>query len=80
MKTAGGVLDGAEIGQEARGLSSAQDTLEMSPRAPPSPSPTPPPVYSNNNFMKRNVKVREWRDYAIRDSEDDHPGRIETSK
>jgi len=79
LKTAGGVLDGVEIGQEARVLSTAQEMLEMSPRAPPSPSPTPPPVYSNNNFMKRNVRVREWRDYAIRDSEEDHPGRIETS-
>merc|ERR1711973_884063 len=44
LKTSGGVLDGVEIGQEARVLSTTQDTLEMSPRAPPSPSPTPPPT------------------------------------
>lgn len=41
--------------------------------SPPSPSPPPPPpmVYSNNNFMKRNVKVKEWNNFSIRDSEEE---------
>ena len=66
------VSNGVEIGQEAD-----MDQYRQA-AAPPTPSPTPPPppamVYSNNNFMRRNVKVKEWKDFAIRDSEDDDNG------
>jgi len=72
LNTGERVLDGVEIGQEAKVSSLAQDMSEMSPK-PPSP------VSINNNFMKRNIKVREWRDYAIRDSEEDVPVKNETS-
>jgi len=72
LNTGERVLDGVEIGQEAKVSSLAQDMSEMSPKSPS-------PVYINNNFMKRNIKVREWRDYAIRDSEEDVPVKNETS-
>ena len=58
--------DGVEIGQEPG------DILTYN-----APAPAPPPVsqpsvsYSNNNFSRRNVRVKEWGSFAIKDSEDD---------
>ena len=64
------VSNGVEIGQE--------------PFIPdPSPSPPPPApsqgpssyqqyqASSNNNFMRRNVKTKDWSNFAIKDAEDD---------
>merc|ERR1711936_961125 len=55
LRAGGGVSDGVEIGQEPG------DILTYS-----APAPAPPPVsqpsvsYSNNNFSRRNVRVKEW--------------------
>ena len=52
------ISEGVEIGQEP---------------AHPSSTPGPAPVtYSNNNFSLRNVRVKEWGGFAIKDSEDDN--------
>ena len=52
------ISEGVEIGEEP---------------APSQPSPAPAPVtYSNNNFSLRNVRVKEWAGFAIKDSEDDN--------
>ena len=52
------VSEGVEFGQEP---------------APSQSSPAPAPVtYSNNNFSLRNVRVKEWGGFAIKDSEDDN--------
>ena len=54
-----------EIGQEP--------APSQSSPAPSKPSLTPAPVkYSNNNFSLRNVRVKEWGGFAIKDSEDDN--------
>ena len=46
--------------------------MEMGQEPAPS-QPSPAPVtYSNNNFSLRNVRVKEWGGFAIRDSEDDN--------
>lgn len=64
------VSNGVEIGQEP---------------FIPDPSPSPPPTAptqgpssyqqyqasSNNNFMRRNVKTKDWSNFAIKDAEDD---------
>jgi len=61
------VSNGVEIGMEPI----VEDNASVA--SPPSPSPPAPPpmVYSNNNFMKRNVKVKEWNNFSIRDSEEE---------
>ena len=55
--------DGVEIGQEPG------DNLTYSAPAPPVSQPSV--SYSNNNFSRRNVRVKEWGSFAIKDSEDD---------
>ena len=59
--------NGVEIGMEPV----VEETSSVASPPSPSPPPLPPMVYSNNNFMKRNVKVKEWNNFAIRDYEDE---------
>ena len=67
MVTNDRVSNGVEIGMEPI----VEDNASVA--SPPSPSPPAPPpmVYSNNNFMKRNVKVKEWNNFSIKDSEEE---------
>ena len=66
------VSNGVEIGVEPV-------IPDPGPPSPPSPSspfvaPAQPMSYqqyqqlSNNNFMKRNVRTKDWTNFAIRDS------------
>ena len=62
------VSNGVEIGQEPF----IPDLSPPSP--PPAQGPTSYQQYqasSNNNFMRRNVKTKDWSNFAIKDAEDD---------
>ena len=57
-----------EVGQEP-------SVQEPAPRSPPPTPPAPAPAQvapqqRNNHFLKRNVRVKEWGSFAIRDSWD----------
>ena len=55
-----------EVGQEP-------SVQEPAPRSPSPPPPAPAqaaPQQRNNHFLKRNVRVKEWGSFAIRDSWD----------
>ena len=67
MVTNDRVSNGVEIGMEPI----VEDNASVASTPSPSPPPPPPMVYSNNNFMKRNVKVKEWNNFSIRDSEEE---------
>ena len=56
---------GIEIGAEP----SVADTLDPSPpESPPAEEAFPYQPSSNNNFMARNVRVREWRSFLPDDA------------
>lgn len=63
------VSNGVEIGQEP--------VIPDPSPSPPVPDQGPPSSYqqyqasSNNNFMRRNVRTKDWSNFAIKDAEDD---------
>ena len=64
------VSNGVEIGVEPV----IPDPGPPSPPSAPAVAPAEPMSYqqyqqlSNNNFMKRNVRTKDWTNFAIRDS------------